>query len=79
MCIRDSEQVGPGQIGDDKLEHGAIGLIVALVEVVHVVQHAGEDVGIFIDAAIDDGRLRAVGQQQVLLGAMAQEEDLQVK
>ena len=44
-----------------QLEHRAVRLIVALVEVVHVMQHPGEDVGIFIDAAVDDGRLRTMG------------------
>jgi len=36
-------------------------------------------VGILVDAAVGDGRFRAVGEFQVLLGAVAEEKDLQVE
>ncbi len=73
------EQVRAGQGARDQVEDLAVGAVVALIDVAQGVQRAGKDVGVFVDAAVDDGRPLVAVHLQVLVGAVPQEEDLQVE
>ena len=54
-------------------------MVVALVQVAKRIEGAREYVGILIDGAVADGRLWIGCQFQVLVGAVAEEVDLQVE
>lgn len=72
-------QVGSRQGGHNQFIDVTIRLVIPLVEVTQVMKDAGKNMGILIDAAVSDGRLRQVRQRQMLLRAMTQEEHLQVE
>src|SRR5579859_2507281 len=73
------QQVGAGQAAHHQAVQALVGLEVTLAQVAQRAQGAGEDVVVLEDAPVADGAVSRQGQGAVLLGAMAQEEDLQVK
>ena len=73
------DEVGWGQQSYEGLVEVAVALPVALAEVALVVQVAGEDFGVFVDAAILDDGAGLLQQAVVLLKATGEEEDLGVE
>ena len=62
-----------------QFKHPAIGCEIAFAQVAHVGQGAGEDVKVLVNAAVGDCRLGAGCEFKVLLGPVAEEENLQMK
>src|SRR5579859_951935 len=73
------QQVRARQAVHHQVEQALVGAVVALAQVAQGAQGAGKDVVILEDAAVADGAVGRGGQGAVLLGAVPQEKDLQVK
>jgi hypothetical protein len=73
------DEIGRRQIQRQDFVQFAVGAIIAIGHVTLPVKILGKDLGVFVDAAIQNGRLRQGRQVKILLGTVTQEEDLQVK